>query len=90
MPRKAVSVLVAGIFVAGLCGAPAWAGSGFHPLRTARAAANLGLNTAKKAVDLGLDTAAGAVDVAKYAVTLDNCRPGARYKGSDGRWHECH
>ena len=50
---------------------------------------DLGLNTAKKAVDLGLDTAEGAVDVAKDAVDFDDCRPGARYKGSDGRWHEC-
>jgi hypothetical protein len=89
MPRT-VSVLVAGALVAGLWGAPVLADPGFHPLRTVRAAANLGLNTAKRAVDLGLDTAAGAVDVAKDAVTLDNCRPGARYKGSDGRWHECH
>ena len=89
MPRT-VSVLLASALVAGLWGAPVLADSGFHPLRTAKAAVNLGLNTAKKAVDLGLDTAEGAVDMAKDAVTLDNCRPGARYKDSDGRWHECH
>ena len=86
---RIVSALSAGVLFAGLCGAPAWADASFHPLRTARAAANLGLTTAKKAVDLGLDTAKGAVDVAKDIVTEDDCRPGARYKGHDGRWHEC-
>jgi len=87
---KLISIFAACALVIGASAPPAWADSSFHPLRTARAAANLGLNTARKAVDLGLDTAAGAVDVAKDAVTLDNCRPGARYKGADGRWHDCH
>jgi hypothetical protein len=86
---KLVSLLAASVLIVGASIAPASAGSSFHPLRTARAAANLGLDTARRAIDLGLDTAAGAVDVAKDAVTADNCRPGAHYKGSDGRWHEC-
>jgi hypothetical protein len=84
---RLITVLVA-ILIIGATAAPVSA-HGFHPLRTARAAANLGLDTAHRGVDLGLDTAKGAVNVAKDAVTFDNCRPGAHYKGADGRWYEC-
>ena len=72
-----------------LAGAAPVSADGFHPLRTMKSTVDLGLHTAHRAVDLGLDTAEGAFDVAKDVVTPDNCRPGARYKGSDGRWHEC-
>jgi hypothetical protein len=85
---RLIATLAAAMFIAGTA-APVSA-DGFHPLRTVRKAVNLGLDTAHRAVDLGLDTAAGAVDVAKDAVTFDNCRPRAHYKGADGRWHECH
>lgn len=84
---RLIAVLAVALIV-GTTAAPVSA-HGFHPFRTARTAANLGLHTAHRAVDLGLDTAAGAVDVAKDAVTPGNCRPGAHYKGADGRWHEC-
>lgn len=65
-----------------LAGSAVPAAADFHPLRTARAAADLGLDTAKRAVDLGLDT---AHDI----VTPDSCRPGHRYKDQHGRWHNC-
>ena len=69
---------------------PGWAAEGFHPLRIARDAANLGVETARKAVDLGLDTAEDAADVAEDAVTIgDDCPKGERYKGHDGQWHTC-
>ena len=84
---RLIALLVATLLV-GSMAAPVSA-KRFHPLRTVRATVDLGLDTAHRAIDLGLDTAKGAVDVAKDAVTFDNCRPGAHYKGSDGRWYEC-
>jgi len=79
MPKILVA-LAAGAFILG--GSVAPAAADFHPLHTARAAANLGLSTAKEAVDLGLDT---AHDI----VTPDTCRHHTSYKGADGRWHKC-
>jgi hypothetical protein len=87
MSRLIAMLAVAGLFL-GVAG-PVSAES-FHPLRTARALAHFGLNTAHLAVDLGLDTAKGAVNVVEDAVTPDNCRPGAYYKGANGRWHKCY
>lgn len=78
---KTFLALAASALILGASIAPAMAD--FHPLRTARAAAHLGLSTAKSAVDLGLDT---AHDI----VTPDNCRHGTRYKGADGHWYRCH
>jgi hypothetical protein len=86
---KLVAVLAATGLLIGISVESVEAGQAFHPLRTIRSAANLGLNTAKRAVDLGLDTAKGAVDVAKNAVTPDNCPRGERYRGRDGEWHIC-
>jgi len=85
---RLITVLVATLII-GATAAPVSA-ERFHPLRTARSAVNLGLDTAHRAVDLGLDAAKDVADVVKDAVTFDNCRPGAHYKGADGRWHECH
>jgi hypothetical protein len=79
MPKTFLA-LAASALILGASVAPAMAD--FHPLRTARSAANLGLNTAKSAVDLGLDTA-------QDIVTPDTCRHHTRYKGADGRWHRC-
>jgi hypothetical protein len=77
---RLIATCVAGIIIIGTV-APV-AADGFHPFRTARKAANLGLDTAHRAVDLGLDTAKGAFDVARDAVTPDNCRPGKYYKAA--------
>lgn len=78
--RKLFIGLAAGALLLGGSAAPAAAD--FHPLNTAKRAVDLGLNTAKSAVDLGLDT---AHDI----VTPDTCRHHTRYKGADGRWHQC-
>jgi len=75
-----------------LTAVPAEAGKrkiGFHPLRTVKQAANLGLDTARGAVNLGVNTASGAVNVAKDAVSTDRCPTGHRYRGRDHRWHTC-
>jgi alkanesulfonate monooxygenase SsuD/methylene tetrahydromethanopterin reductase-like flavin-dependent oxidoreductase (luciferase family) len=77
---KTLLALATSALILGASVAPASAD--FHPLRTARAAADLGLDTARRAVDLGLDT---AHDI----VTPDTCRHGTRYKDAQGHWHTC-
>ena len=79
MPKTFLA-LAASALILGASVAPAL--GEFHPLHTARSAANLGLHTAKSAVDLGLDT---AHDI----VTPSRCHHHTHYKGADGRWHRC-
>ena len=86
---KILGICAATAMVLGTTVSAAQADPGFHPLRTARAAAELGLHTARRAVDLGLDTAEGAAHVAKNIVTFDDCRPGAHYRDRHGNLHRC-
>jgi len=86
---KNTRILAAAALILAVSAPPVSADSGFHPLRTARAAAQLGLDTAEKAVDLGLETAEEAVELAEDIVDFDDCRPGAYYKDAEGRTHRC-
>ena len=87
--RKLTLLLATCVLVMGTTVGPASAGSTFNPFRTARAAVDLGLDTAKRAVDLGIETAEEVAGEIEDAVTPDNCRPGTRYKDTQGRWHTC-
>ena len=83
--RKLTLLLAASLLIAA---GPASAGS-FNPLRVARNAAHIGLDTAKRTIDLGIETGQDvAADIADV-VTPDDCRPGARYKDTQGHWHTC-
>jgi hypothetical protein len=88
MAKTLATLAAAAMLVVGSA-APSVADSGFHPLRIARDAANLGLNTARRAVDLGLDTAEGAAGVAHDAVKPDRCRHGTHYRDKNGHRHTC-
>jgi hypothetical protein len=86
--RKLTLLLVASVFAAGATLSPVSAGS-FNPLGVAREAAHIGLDTAKRTIDLGIETGQDVAEDISDAVTPDNCRPGTRYKDTQGHWHTC-
>jgi hypothetical protein len=103
MPKILVAAAAAAFLLAG-SGAPAFAQSGFNPLKIAKDAVDLGLDTAKRAVDLGLDTAESAAGVAEDAVTpqkprkrpdgpqqaaVRDCHSGELYRDERGEWQTC-
>ena len=85
--RKLTLLLTAAALTAAIA-SPASAGQ-FNPLRTARNAVYIGLDTAKRTIDLGIDTGQEVASDIGDALTPDNCRPGTRYKDSQGHWHTC-
>jgi hypothetical protein len=86
---RKLTLLASVALLAGSLATPASAGSSFNPLGAARTAVDLGLDTAERAVDLGIETAEEVGDGIEDVFTPDNCPPGKRYKGRDGKWHTC-
>lgn len=86
--RKLTLLLATSALIIGAAVGPVSAGS-FNPLRVARDAAHIGLDTAKRTIDLGIETGQDVAEDIADAVTPDNCRPGTRYKDTQGRWRTC-
>ena len=84
---RKLMLLLASCLIAGAIAGPASAGQ-FNPLRVARDAAVIGLDTAKRTIDLGIDTGQDVATDISDALQPD-CRPGMRYKDTQGRWHTC-